>query len=238
MVNNIHIIMPVKDSLTTAEQSIRAIVDSGHTLTIYDDISTEKNAHLLDQLAEELHFEVIHISQQTDHPSPNYRWVLIDAQEKALRDICHLVIIESDVTVGSDTIDKMVATVKKDTGMVAAITHDEQDAINFPYQYAQGKMERKNDGQTIETEKRFSFCCTLLSNALLNALDFNDLDSTKDWYDVTITHQSTELGFRNLLMFDNPVIHRPHSSRPWKLLKYSNPLLYYWRKLTQQKDKI
>ena len=41
-----------------------------------------------------------------------------------------------------------------------------------------------------------------------------------------------------ILQISNPVLHKPHSSRPWKQLKYKNPLLYYWRKLTQRRDKI
>ena len=48
------IIMPVKDSLLTAEQAIRAIVASGHTLTVYDDYSTLENAARLDALLDEL----------------------------------------------------------------------------------------------------------------------------------------------------------------------------------------
>ena len=42
MVNNlVHIVMPVKDSMETAEPAIRAIVQSGYTLCVYDDYSTE-----------------------------------------------------------------------------------------------------------------------------------------------------------------------------------------------------
>ena len=55
MVNEeLHIIMPVKDSLEIAEKAIRAIVDSGHTLYVYDDNSLPENAHRLDELATEL----------------------------------------------------------------------------------------------------------------------------------------------------------------------------------------
>ena len=35
-----------------------------------------------------------------------------------------------------------------------------------------------------------------------------------------------------------PVLHRPHQSRPWKQLKYKNPLKYYWLKFTKGLDKI
>ena len=87
MVNNkLHIIMPVKDSLEMAERAIRAIVDSGHTLCVYDDNSLKDNAKRLDKLATETNIQVIHLSDLTDHPSPNYRLVLQLAQKQAFGD--------------------------------------------------------------------------------------------------------------------------------------------------------
>lgn len=225
-------IMPVKDSLQTAETAIRAILDSGHTLTVYDDFSEPENAARLDQLHDELGIEVVHMSERTDHPSPNYRLVLIDAQRQCLQNGQHLIIVESDVTVQKDTIDRLVAAVQPGVGMVAAVTTDEKGQINFPYEYARSYRE---DGIC---RKRLSFCCTLLTNAFLQAYDFAQLDPSKNWYDVTISHMAQKLGFINILQISNPVIHTPHSSRPWKRLKYTNPLLYYWRKLTQGRDKI
>ena len=118
-------------------------------------------------------------------------------------------------------------------GMVAAVTVDNEGVVNFPYQYA-----RRLHGDVVNTRKRFSFCCTLLTNRLLQAYDFHLLDPTKAWYDVTISHQSIQLGLHNLLMLNNPVIHRPHSSRPWKQLKYTHPLRYYWQKITKKRDRI
>ena len=234
MVNDkmVHIIMPVKDSLETAEQAIRAIVASGYTLTVYDDYSTAENAARLDTLRDELGIAVVHISEHVDHPSPNYRWVLQEAQRKALATDKDLVIIESDVIIKEDTIQRMEEAVRAGVGMVAAVTVDERGIINFPYEYAR-KM--KKDGRC---EKRFSFCCTLLTNAFLKAYDFEQLDPTKSWYDVTISHMSVKMGFENILQITNPVLHKPHSSRPWKQLKYTHPLRYYWRKLIYGRDKI
>ena len=238
MVNNpmVHIIMPVKDSLQTAEEAIRAIVASGYTLTVYDDNSTAENATRLDALSEESGIRVVHIGRETDHPSPNYRWVLIRAQQECLEQGADLVIIESDVVVRPDTIDKLIAgrqtKGERPVGMVAAVTVNEQGEINFPYEYA--RRIHKDGG----CRKRFSFCCTLLTNAFLHSYSFELLDPTKSWYDVTISHLSVKLGFENLLQISNPVVHKPHSSRPWKQLKYTNPLLYYWRKLTRHLDKI
>ena len=64
--------MPVKDSIAIAEKAIRAIADSGHTLCVYDDNSLPENALRLDELAKEIGINVVHISELTDHPSPNY----------------------------------------------------------------------------------------------------------------------------------------------------------------------
>lgn len=233
MVNSpIHIIMPVKDALTTAEQAIRAIVSSGYTLTVYDDFSTPDNAARLDELSRELGIEIIHVSEHTDHPSPNYRWVLIDAQHRTLAEDRHLVIVESDVIVSPSTMSKLCKDIKPGTGLIAAVTTDEKGVINFPYEYAQ---RIKTDGSC---GKRLSFCCTLLTNEFLRAYDFEQLDPSKNWYDVHISHMSRKLGFDNILQISNPVLHKPHSSRPWKQLKYTNPLLYYWRKFTQRRDRI
>ena len=239
MVNNkLHIIMPVKDSLEMAERAIRAIVDSGHTLCVYDDNSLKDNAKRLDELATETNIQVVHISDLTDHPSPNYRLVLQLAQKQALTENKHLVIVESDVMIQPETLNRMVEEIQPEVGMVAAVTVDENGEYNFPYHYLRRLRYRFLAKNTIQTKKRFSFCCTLLTNELLQKADFQLLDPTKNWYDVTISHWSVALGLRNLLMLDNPVLHFPHASRPWKRLKYTNPLLYYWRKFTQHKDRI
>ena len=230
--------MPVKDSITIAERAIRAIVESGHSVCVFDDNSTYENAQRLDELAVGLGIQVVHISDLTNHPSPNYRLVLQRAQQEAIANNQHLIIVESDVIIQRDTLKKMAMEVQPGIGMVAAVTVDEDNEYNFPYHYLRRLRYRCLPRQTIATKKRFSFCCTLLTNELLQKADFQLLDPTKNWYDVTISHWSVQLGLRNVLMLDNPVLHFPHASRPWKRLKYTNPLLYYWRKITQKKDRI
>jgi len=234
----LHIIMPVKDSIEMAEKAIYAIVDSGHTLCIYDDNSIPENAQRLDAIATEKNAKVVHISNLTDHPSPNYRLVLQLAQQEALATNRHLVIVESDVIIKADTLSKMSEKVQEGVGMVAAVTVDEEGIYNFPYHYLHRLRYRFLSKKTIDTRKRFSFCCTLLTNELLKKADFQLLDPNKNWYDVTISHWSLNLGLRNLLMLNNPVLHFPHASRPWKRLKYTHPLRYYWQKITQRLDKI
>jgi len=93
-------------------------------------------------------------------------------------------------------------------------------------------------GETVSVRRHCSFCCSLLTPELLHAYPFSKFDEKKNWYDVTLSHASLELGFQNLLCLHLPVVHRPHQSRPWKQLKYKNPLLYYWKKITQGLDKI
>lgn len=230
------IIMPVKDSVTTAEQAIRAITSCGHSLTVYDDNSSPDTVLKLRQLRDELGIGLIHLSELTSHPSPNYRTVLIHAQQAALAQQRPLLIIESDVIVSPATIDRLVdeAQTSEKSGLIAAVTVNQEGQINFPYDYAR----KSRQSGTIVTRKRLSFCCTLLTPALLAALDFATLDPEKNWYDVFISHRAVQLGFTNLLMLSNPVLHMPHSSRPWKRLKYTNPIKYYLLKLLHGRDKI
>ena len=72
----------------------------------------------------------------------------------------------------------------------------------------------------------------------LRAFDFRELDASKNWFDVTLSHEALKAGFRNYVFANLPVWHRPHGSRPWKQLKYKNPLKYYWLKYTKGLDKI
>ena len=240
MANNrmVNIFVPVKDSLETAEKAIRCISVWDTPFTIWNDRSTDENTARLHALQQELGFRLIDVATITDHPSPNYRLMLIQAQREALAAKEHLVIVESDVLVQPDTLQRMLdAAQTPDCGMVAAITHDAEGNINFPYLYA-----RKYNNTIIKhynnTTKRLSFCCTLLTYDFLRAFDFNNLNPEKDWFDVTISGESRKLGFVNLLLTDTPVTHLPHSSRPWKQLKYTHPLKYYFLKLIRKRDKI
>ena len=117
--------------------------------------------------------------------------------------------------------------------MVGAVTVDYDGKINFPYLKFKNKKR-----EPIETERSLSFCCTLLSNAFLSHYNFEHMDKSKDWFDTTISYASLENGFRNYVLLDSPVLHKPHGSRPWKQLKYTNPLKYYWLKFTKRRDKI
>ena len=235
--NKLLVITPVKNSIDLTEKTIRAVMDSVDRqqmrYVVYDDFSDCETVQRLDALACELCFEVVHLSDFIESPSPNYRYILQKAQEHALEEGEHLVIVESDVVINRDTFVKLNRAVEEGVGLVASVTVDEKGEINFPYLFA--KKWREEDKAT---KKRISFCCTLLTNELLKLYDFSNLDSRKNWYDVFISHKSVELGLRNILLMSDKVLHRPHSSRPWKLLKYTNPVKYYWIKYTKGFDKI
>ena len=236
---NLHIITPVKDSIDSTIQTIEALMasvtDVNFHYTIYNDFSTEQTTTLLKEYSKRYNFELVNLCDITDHPSPNYHLVLQTAQRRAIEQDADLLIVESDVIVAADTIDRLVkgAAARKDCGIAASVTVDDQGEINYPYGYAKG-----HEGETYAVDKHCSFCCSLLTNALLRSYDFNLLDPEKHWFDVHISHISRAAGFNNYLFCDAPVIHRPHSSRPWKQLKYTNPLKYYWRKFFKKFDKI
>ena len=235
----LHIITPVKDSIALSLQTAEAIVKSElsvpHTYTIYNDFSTAEGTEQLREASDRMGFRLVNLADLTDHPSPNYLLVLQLARREALRDDYGLLIVESDVTVAVDTLQRLYlgAMERDDCGLAAAVTVDEAGHINYPYLFA-----RKHEGQVRAEKHHFSFCCSLLTPRLLRALDFDLLDPGKNWFDVSISHGSLRSGLRNYLFANLPVVHRPHGSRPWKQLKYTNPLKYYWLKLVKRRDKI
>lgn len=235
----LHIITPVKDSLDTTLATIESVMTSRisepFTYTVYDDFSTPETARRLDAEAKRWGLRVVHLSDITDHPSPNYLLVLRTARKEALDAGARLCIVESDVTLRPDTLQSLLdgAAERPDCGIAAAVTVDESGAINYPYLHARGR-----ENQVFATRKHCSFCCSLLTPELLRRFDFAALNPEKNWYDVTISHESIACGLQNYLFTSLPVLHRPHQSRPWKQLKYKNPILYYWKKITKGLDKI
>lgn len=231
------VITPVKDSLDTTLQTIKAVheAEGNHHHIIYNDFSTPETKAILEKNQAEFGYELVNLEDITQTPSPNYRLVLQIAQQKAIDMNMPLVIIESDVIIRKDTLTRMLELSRqlKQCGMLGAITTDEQGAVNFPY------LNFKNEKAEItDTSHSLSFCCTLLTTDMLKSFSFKELSSEKDWYDVFISRKSKSLGFHNYLATSLPVIHKPHSSRPWKQLKYTNPIKYYFRKFMNKKDRI
>jgi GT2 family glycosyltransferase len=121
-----------------------------------------------------------------------------------------------------------------DAGLVGSVTVDITGEINFPYTYATAI----DKPAIFASAKSVSFCCTVLSNRMLEKFDFNELPQNMDWFDVFISRKSRQLGFCNYVVKNLPVVHKPHSSRPWKNLKYKNPILYYLKKIINHRDRI
>jgi GT2 family glycosyltransferase len=231
------VITPVKNSLETTLDTARAI--SGSTVQvrhiIFNDFSTEETKAGLEQFKSQIGYELVHLEDHTDHPSPNYKLVLQMAQRMANDASLPLLVIESDVVVKPNTIADLLSFQKatSKSGLVGSVTVDEKGVVNFPYLKFKGVKEK-----VIDTSRSLSFCCTLFSSDFLKAYDFMGLDEAKDWYDTFISKKSIELGFKNHVLMNAPVWHRPHASRPWKQLKYSNPLKYYFLKFWKGMDKI
>ena len=231
------IITPVKDSLNTTIETIQSIhLSEGKFLyCIYNDFSTEETTLELKQFQLRYNFELINLAEITNTPSPNYRLVLQMAQKKALELNIPLIIVESDVEVNAVTFSELIRHSNElaKCGMIAAVTIDREGKINFPYlNFKSSKTD------IIKTKHSLSFCCTLLTTELLKLYDFKTLSTEKHWYDVSISRKSVQLGLNNYLLTSVGVLHKPHSSRPWKQLKYQNPLKYYYQKLVKRLDRI
>ena len=231
------IITPVKDSLETTKLTVKAIskTEGDFEYIVFNDFSGIETRQFLESVKTKYRFQLIHIEEITSTPSPNYKLVLQKAQQLALEKKCPLVIIESDVVVQPDTLPELlqILKTKEKPGIVGAITVDKTGNYNFPYTF-----EKEKNSETIDTSHSLSFCCTVLSNQFLQDFDFKLLSQKKDWFDVYISRQSKKLGYNNYLAKGIEVLHLPHSSRPWKNLKYSNPVLYYLKKIFLNRDRI
>ena len=231
------VVTPVKNALANTLETCKAIASSSVEVThvVYNDFSDDSTKWGLEKAKQVYGFELVHLEDLTNHPSPNYKLVLQLAQKRALEMGLPFVVVESDVTVGSTTLENLLEHCVREEGLglVGAVTTDASGRINYPYE-----KFKSFTGAYCDTKRSLSFCCTLMTPSFLSAFSFEELNDTKDWYDTFISKKALALNFFNRVVFDTPVIHKPHSSRPWKLLKYSNPLKYYLEKLLKRRDKI
>jgi GT2 family glycosyltransferase len=156
-------------------------------------------------------------------------------QKMAIERQSHLILIESDVIIRSNTITDLISIAENvpRPGLVGLATVDHYGRFNFPYSYL-----KENEEIISETSRSLSFCCTLLSLPFIKEYSFENLPSHKDWYDIFISRQARKSGFKNYLIKKDAVLHIPHSSRPWKQLKYTHPFRYYLHKILLQRDRI
>jgi hypothetical protein len=231
------IITPVKDSLITTNLTIKAISEAKGDFEYYvfNDFSQPETKQYLEEAKKEYGFQLVHLEDITSTPSPNYKLVLEIAQKMALEKNCPLIIIESDVVIKPKTLTGLLVILKSQPspGLIGAITVDQNGNYNFPYTF-----EKIKSSEILATSHSLSFCCTLISIEFLQLFDFKTLSQNKDWFDVYISRQSKKMGFKNYLAKGIEVLHLPHSSRPWKHLKYNRPMLYYFNKLFYKRDRI
>lgn len=231
------IITPVKNSIQTTLKTIESVSSSegNFEYIVFNDFSDSETKSSLERNSRIYGYELVNIEDYTTQMSPNYRLILQLGQQKALSGGIPLIIVESDVVVKKDTIKSLISISEaySNAGMVAAITVNENNEYNFPYTF---EKEKNND--IVISKHRLSFSCTILTLSLMKKINFESLPKTKDWFDVFISHQSKKYGFVNILAKNLEVFHLPHSSRPWKKLKYEHPVLYYVQKYLKQRDKI
>lgn len=231
------VVTPVKNSWETTIQTIEAISKASGAFEYYvfNDFSSEETKTNLELAAEKHKFHLIHLEDITTSPSPNYKLVLELSQKMAVEKACPLILVESDVIIKPETLSELIAISRENenAGLIGAITVDKNDDYNFPYNHV-----KTVNNETVSTTHSISFCCSLISLSLLQQFNFTELSDKKDWYDIFLSRKSLKLGFKNYLAKGTHVLHLPHSSRPWKLLKYKNPFLYYLKKYTQKRDRI
>jgi hypothetical protein len=231
------IITPVKDSLQTTLKTIESVSSSEGKFEyiIFNDFSTSETKSYLEKSSKIYGYELVNIEDLTTNPPPNYRLILQLAQQKALEKEIPLIIVESDIIVTKNILKDLISIseANKNSGMVGAITVNEKNEYNFPYTF-----EKKKSNEVVITKHSLSFCCTLMTVSFLRKFSFANLSEKKDWYDVYISRQVKKHGFVNLLAKNLEVLHQPHSSRPWKKLKYKNPVLYYVKKYLNKRDRI
>ncbi len=231
------IITPVKDSIETTLKTIEAVYTSDVKFEyyIFNDFSLPDAKSALIKAQSQFGFHLIHLEDVTTTPSPNYKLVLQLSQKIALEKKLPLIVIESDVIIKKNSIAQLLGIMasKPKPALVGAITTDKNGNYNFPYNF-----EKTKNNDVTDTSHSLSFCCTLMTLPFLQAFDFNELSQNKDWFDVFISRQAKKRGFKNYLAKGVEVLHLPHSSRPWKNLKYTNPLLYYFKKMINKRDRI
>ena len=231
------VVTPVKDSLETTAMTVEAVskASGDFQYVVFNDFSGRETEKFLENHREKYNYTLIHLRDHTSTPSPNYNLVLQIAQKMALEQNVPLILIESDVVIREETIGQLTELARKleNPGLIGVITLDREGNYNFPYAHV-----KKENSTVGKTSRSLSFCCTLITVEFLKKYDFAKLSAKKDWFDIHISRTSHRLNFVNYLVRENGVLHLPHSSRPWKQLKYTHPLKYYFYKFTHRIDRI
>ena len=89
------VITPVKDSPATTEKTIKAVCQSDCPLEyiVYNDFSQPSTKKLLIDYQKKWGFQLVHLEEVTNTPSPNYKLVLQMAQKAAIEKKIPLIIV-------------------------------------------------------------------------------------------------------------------------------------------------
>ncbi len=225
---NLLIITPVKDSIAPAIETITRVCELKResTYNVYNDRSLPESRTVLEH-GSILGYQVINVEDHVGTPSPNQRFILIDAQKRALDTNSHLLVIEPNALVKPNTINRLLELAEKQSncGLIAAITADENGSVNLPYLHI-----KKNSSGIIKTRRRISLCCTLLTNEFLKSVDLKNLSTTERWHDRQLSKLSRRKGFQNIIDTDLKVVYLPANSRYLDMLKSEKPLKYFWKR--------
>lgn len=85
------VITPVKNSIQTTLDTARAIAasDVGVRHVIFNDFSTPETKASLEENKSGIGYELIHLEDLTDHPSPNYKLVFRKRKKWPWMPACH-----------------------------------------------------------------------------------------------------------------------------------------------------
>lgn len=218
----LHIITPVKDSIDSTLETVKAIMESDIwflSLTLSITISARKKIPI-GWKRPPVNGIFVWSTYQTwpTTPLPTIYWCY-KQHKRSHRSRCRI----ADCGIGcycqKNTLQSLYnGALQQNNAELQQLWQPMKRHNQLPLPTRQGTRE-----SSIPGKKHCSFCCSLLTPGLLKAFDFQTLDPSKNWYDVTISHESLKRGFQNYLFTTLPVWHRPHSSRPWKQLKYKNP---------------
>ena len=131
------VITPVKDSLQSTLETIKAIHNSEIEIEhiVYNDFSNKETKLSLQNNSTKLCYQLINVEEITNSPSPNYKLILKQAQKLALKKGLPLIIVESDVKIKPNTLGQIIQfnNENEKAGLIGAITVDDFGNINYPY---------------------------------------------------------------------------------------------------------
>jgi len=229
------VLIPFRDSLTTLQRTILALKKPAPEipLLLCDDASSAQCLKELNTWLETQNWSKVDVlSLPVGEDAPQYGLALRAGLQRAHNEMRQLLVVESDVEVLPGVVLGLqrVLQRKPDAVMAGAVTIDPEGVWNFPY--AGTFRAAKLRSSPLIRRRSLSFCCTLLDHGFVDHLLHTPFPDT-GWMDLKISAMARKLGTLWLAL-DLQVVHHPHSSRPWKLLKYKNPLLYYFYKITRR----